>query len=243
MVAELRSLIELYLSQKPTRNPSRLAAKSGVSYATLRRILQNEVSTVSLETTVSILRVITTLSESLNFIEKHYPSSGQTIKEFSSKLASSNFAPLGFVSLLDDYDVWFTSILAERTKGVSIEELNRHIGENNAKKSIDKLEKAGFFEVKAGRFYLVEPDYNLGSSAQATLSVIRHLTKTFDEEKRTKDGHMLSYLVKGWSDEGLKLIRERLKAVAIELSEASNNPKYQGDKLAFAGVIAGTIEE
>jgi hypothetical protein len=194
-----------------------------------------------METAVAILRVFEKSSEILNFVEAHYPKSGKMFKEFASKLHSDSFAPKELTDLLFDYSCWFFSVLAERSEGVAISELEYHLGVEHARRAIKEFEECDLVEFKDNRYHLKDKDYILSGNARIQLEIIKHICDTYDESKKSDAGHMLVNLTKQWNDEGLKFVRETLKEAAIKINEASNNEIYMGSKTCMFGIVSSAM--
>ncbi len=69
----LQLAIQSYLGQFPRLTVKALSMRTGVPYATLRRIIQSEVNDIKDETIFRIIDRVLTKTEQLEFIREHYP--------------------------------------------------------------------------------------------------------------------------------------------------------------------------
>jgi hypothetical protein len=243
MIDELRKRVECYLSEKPqVRNPSKLAKDASLPYTTVRRIIQGEVSSVTIETAVSLLSVFAKKDEILDFVERNFPVSGKMIKRFNAPLPQEAFAKKELLEAIEDYGCWYAASLAERSCGVSIDELARSIGEQRANDAIEELDRHELIECKNGRYSLKDRDFSQSGNARSVLNELGHYISAYNERRRGEPGFMLANLTTGWSEEGLALVRETIKEAAINLMEASKNPKYSGDHACFIGMLSGRLD-
>jgi hypothetical protein len=95
------SLIERWLNEKPRRSLQALTRVSGVPYPTLRRIVQKECEP-STDSAMSVLNVVATLSESLEYfsdvdpIKKFYARVSANMSKASPELIETYFDPEPF---------------------------------------------------------------------------------------------------------------------------------------------------
>lgn len=243
MVEDLAARVEAYLAGGKSRTLHRLSRDSGVPYITLRRIVQREVKSVTLETAAAVLREISTLEETLAFVDKWLPESGRIIREFHSKLGPGPMASHDVLELSKDYRHWLGICLAERASGVSSDELAERLGKKNAALVMARLEEAELVEVKNNRAHLKSRNFTGIGDPHFVLTELKHFADTYDVARRAEPGHLLSSAVSGLNDEGLRVVRETLRDAAIKLAEVSKDSRYIGDKTCFWGLIAGTFGE
>lgn len=81
MLEELAQVINTYIAGHKSRNLRSLSVRSGVAYATLRRIVQKE-TVPNMETVLSIMQYITNKEDGIHFLKKHYPGFGAFLKNF-----------------------------------------------------------------------------------------------------------------------------------------------------------------
>jgi hypothetical protein len=246
MVADLAARIEAYISSSKSRSLCKLGRESSVPYTTLRRIATNEVKTVGMGTCIAILRVFENSDAIVAFLRKHFPESEEFIKVFTASLTSKNLSTRDIEDLLGNYSVWYTVCLAERKSGVSGDELERVLGERNARESLELLEMASLVECIDGRYHLKEKNFNTSGSPKPKLAEIKHFCDTYDEKRRSDPGHFLANLVVEWNDDGLTFVRETLRDAALKIFEGSRDSRYVtgqgGLKMGFFGVVAGILE-
>jgi hypothetical protein len=241
MVDDLKERIESYVAGSKSRSLCKLAKDSNVPYSTIRRITQHEVSCVNQEIAVAILRVFATPEDIIKFIEDYYPESGKAFREFTSNLGS--FAKRDVLDLIADYGIWYAVCLMEKKDGTSREALVNYLGEVKTQKVLDNLLTIDLIESdESGKLHLKNKNFSTSGSAAAILSIIRHITLSYEEEQRALPGHMLANLTTGWNEKGLTLVRETLKDAAVKLIEASKNPEYVGDITCAFGVIASVLD-
>lgn len=241
MVDDLKERIDAYVNSSKSRSLCKLAKDSNIPYSTIRRIIQGEVSCIQQETAVSILRVIEKPEAIIDFIEKHYPASGKAFKAFTSKFNS--FAKRDVLDLIADFNTWYAVCMAEKTEGITKAKLIKYLGEVTTQKVLDRLTDAELIEQTDGRWHLKVKDFSTSGNASAVLAIIRHITQSYEEERRAENGHMLANLTTGWNEKGLALVRETLKDAALKLINASKDPEYQGETTCAFGIIASVLDK
>jgi hypothetical protein len=81
LLAELQAAIANHLEAHKNLSIQSISNKSGVSYSTIRRILQNEANDVRDETILSLILVVMPQDQRLQFLQTHYPSLGALLQD------------------------------------------------------------------------------------------------------------------------------------------------------------------
>lgn len=81
LLAELQAAIASYLENHKNLSIQSISNKTGVSYSTIRRILQNEANDVRDETILSLILVVMPQAQRLQFLQSYYPSLGALLRE------------------------------------------------------------------------------------------------------------------------------------------------------------------
>ncbi len=84
----LQLAIQSYLERFPRLTVKALSMRTGVPYATLRRIIQSEVNDIKDETIFRIIDRVLTKAEQLEFIREHYPVLSRIMSEQAPAEAS-----------------------------------------------------------------------------------------------------------------------------------------------------------
>ncbi|HYX12954.1 MAG TPA: hypothetical protein VE944_01020, partial [Nostoc sp.] len=75
----VQALLKSYFGRYPRVTIKALSVRTGVPYATLRRILHSEVNEIKDETVFKLLERVLSKNEQVDFIRSHYPSLGRMI--------------------------------------------------------------------------------------------------------------------------------------------------------------------
>jgi transcriptional regulator with XRE-family HTH domain len=154
----LCTAIESWLSGKATRNLSVLARLSGVSYSTVRRIMQLE-NEPSMETALKLADIVMSRVERIEFAKVHAPSLAKNIAEVSYKsddemlmeyINNSSFVPV--------------ILLASHATGTNHEEVRYWFGDDMALR-FDELVESGLLSRCDSNWRL---DKEIGSVSRST---------------------------------------------------------------------------
>ncbi|SMF53285.1 hypothetical protein [Pseudobacteriovorax antillogorgiicola] len=226
LVDDLAVEIRHYLDGHRNRNLRTLERKSGVSYATIRRIVQNEVGNPSIEKTViPILSQIMPTKDVAKFLSLHDIPLADFIKTFSEYKDKS--------IVLTDLDQRI--ILAARAKeGTTRERIVWEHGNTSGLKRLEHLLNEGVLKEVNGRI-LCEDHYI--PSIDGVLIEIEKSARNFNKDKIGHGayyGHFSGSM--SWPD------YERLRAVAKEywdtVQDISENPTPGPEVIANVNILA-----
>ncbi len=243
VVDELSGRITSYIDDGKNRTLHRLSKDSGVPYITVRRIVQKEVKTVALENAIALL---TAMGESdsaavVSLVEKWFPEGGKVIREFHEKLSSAKVVDKAISDQMPNYNFWATLSLAERSCGVSPDQLSKLLGVREAKEALEELEAIDAIEFRGGNVHLKQKSFTTSGNPKFVLSELVHMSRAYDVKRRSEPGHLLSTVVTGLNKDGLDKLREVLKDAAIQVAAIAQEKSYAGEELAFCGIIGGTF--
>lgn len=218
--------IDNWLSVKGSRNLSMLARLSGVSYSTVRRIMQRE-NEPSMETALKLADIVMTRVERIEFAKVHAPGLSRNIAEVAYKsdddsmleYMNASYAPL--------------LVLASHAIGTNHDEVRYWFGDEMVRR-FDELIDGGHLSRLNGNWKL---DKDIGSVSRATarefLSAFCRMAPVVnDSVDHASVGHV------GWESVNAKT------AVAIfhlamnfirEAVKLSNDTANRGDVLVFFG--------
>lgn len=194
-------IVEKYLeSGNSSRRCASLAKKSGCSRSTIKRLVEEEVTTIHADTAWSLLKIFNGIEESLDIMEKAYP------KWY--KVHGEHWRDIQIKSLSAGHLVWnkARSHFLDRagTMGVTKDWVIKKYGEEGLK-DIKYLLENGIIEIRNGKYYTVH-----GLYTDSSVSVIRRMiynAKSFDHE-RVGDGYFWSRFVEALTDKHGEEFRE-----------------------------------
>lgn len=218
--------IDAWLSVKGSRNLSLLARRAGVSYSTVRRIMQKE-NEPGMETALKIADVVMSRPERVRFAEVHAPSLARNLAEVSYKTDDDSM--LEFVS--EAYAPLI--VLASHATGTNHDEVRYWFGEAMVRR-FDELIDSGHLMRLNGNWKL---DKEIGSVSRTTAreflsAFCRMAPEANDSVDHASVGHV------GWesvnSETAIAIFHLAMNFVrdAVKLA---NDKANKGDVLVFFG--------
>lgn len=228
---ELQMAIEEYISLSSVRSVAFLARKSGLPYSTVRRAAQGE-GTPTFATVVSILEVIMTCKDLLQFVSKHFPGAYETLSTmFSNSFSKGETAPISEAQLKQ---YLFNPIsnhilhLCLCGSGTTEQKIQLMFGELGMRK-LRAMMKDGYI-VSNGETLTFYRENLSKRPFIVFLRDIEVLTEIFDAENLNSDAALLATIIESVSLTGLA----KIKAAGLEYLQAMRH-------LSEAHSDAGTI--
>ncbi len=199
MLADLKLLINEWMSERPTRNLSLLSRQSGVPYPTLRRVYQQE-NSPTLETVLALLNIVAPTESALNFLAKHFPSVGSWVGKlvtgYDTRISSDDFNE----ELRDR--ISFAIITLASAGGTSFETIDAMFGEYGLTKlrrllEIEAIvERDGQLRCRYENFSVLDP--------RLVLEQIRHTVDLFDMSQLGQTAVCAQLHTDGLSEQGVR---------------------------------------
>lgn len=235
MIHDLQIRIERYLAEGKSRTLQGLATKAGVSYSTLRRVVQDEVKTIDLANALGILQVITTWQDALAFLNTHFPESGRYFSSIAEKKQISENINGTLESALLDFEKFVVISLAATPEGTNREQVYAALGGHGAAVMEEMLNDGMLVTVK-GRIFTAQlnfASFDLTNQAVQVGHCLRFLRKENIGKKRQHAGIHTD----GVDREGQKQIHAILQQALADIDEVA--AKRKGSLPIFYGVTMG----
>ena len=235
LVAAVVDRIEEYLNGHESRTKSTLAMKSGVSYSTLRRLINKDVESPNLDTTVvPILSVFMTPKEISSLVGPYIPAYASFYLDDTDAFESKG---------VDWEDLDGRLVLLSRGKnGISLQRIEKLWGQKGFKRS-EYLTQKGILKEENGVLYPAVHKVK-GACPKATLDKIETAARNFDLDNLGKGG-FFDYLSTRMLKSDFEHIRSLVKQVVdhIKISEARELSANDECVLVEMAMFADILEE
>lgn len=128
IVDDLRQAIGRWLEGNQVRNVGMLATKSGVSHSSIRRVLNEECKSIDFTNAFAILQVTCSWQETLEIMQKHYPSTIANIRTMSEVMRVTEAIDHDLEQALLDYEAFTIVSLADMPEGTTVDEVVEILG-------------------------------------------------------------------------------------------------------------------
>jgi hypothetical protein len=237
VVQELAGFITDYLDTSKNQTLHRLSKESKVPYITLRRIVQNEVKTVSLENVLSIMQLVTNWNELLLFLEKYYPDTGSWLASRQKFHHRNEVAKTELVEAISDFEGYIITTLAGTPEGTTEEVVTDTLGKGS-KRKLEMLLSSDVLTVKNGKIFTSQQTFT-HFDLQSAIQRVGYCLRMIREENIGQHKQMVSILTEGVSREGQMEIHKLLEKTQIQLDELCKN--HPGQETIFTNIIMGAV--
>lgn len=228
--ADLSSYIDAYLSGSKTRSLMGLATKSGVAYTTIRRMLQCE-QNPSLSTALSVMQVVATDEQIVEFAKKHWPDKASIIEKHAQ--LSKDVDKEALFAAISDPDSFQLLCLSSMDEGVSASDAFRIVGAR-AERKLEKLLSIGIIEEKRGHFYSKEFLLSdLRPIANAIHNSAELLVRGYEYQAEAA-----TWQVDGLNEEGIRAVKTLVKEFAEKLQDIRRAPDCKGSSSTVVAAFA-----
>ncbi|MES2743792.1 MAG: hypothetical protein V4655_00135 [Bdellovibrionota bacterium] len=225
LVEELQREIERWMSSRRNGNLSVLSRLTGVSYPTLRRIMQAEF-TPNLETVMQVVSIILDDKQGRVFLCRHFPDFAPIFK----KQEEVGYRMLNLAGLLQTLtkEEFMVFNLASG-QGVTMARLHQKLGQQ-ADFAIARLTAADLIEVQGEVVKTKIKNVSLTNIEE----VLHHMTlaiSCFDRERVNDYGSQYGIFSDRLNQEGIEAAHTAMLEAKKKLVEVFTDPKYFGDEL------------
>ena len=187
LIEEVRDRVRQYLDENPKRSITSLARKSGLSYSTVRRLVNNETSQCGIDTTIiPILSVFLSREEIYELIGKYDEKFASVWKPLNDG-GYQYMKPSQKVESWREFDQHIIG-LAQHPEGVTKERIIRDLGEMAGLKRAEELCTIGLLRIVNDKFFTFTEHYT-DPSATSMLEKISLLAKGFNQENLGQGAH------------------------------------------------------
>ncbi len=235
MLNDLAQLVRDYLDGHKNRSLKRLSMRTGVAYATLRRILlQNTVP--NMESILPLIQFICSKEQGVAFLKTHFSSFGIWLEEYFS--GDQDFADANMNHLIKDKENFVIISLAATDSGTTRENVHELLGVIGGQK-INNLIDHGILVEEQGRLRTTKKEFGC-VDPDSVLAQIKNAAEIFNKDRLRSSTAMAGIQTDGVSEEGLKEIFKVM--VDAEMKVSKIRKKYRGNHTMFAGLILNAIE-
>ncbi len=234
LVGELQREIDQWMSSRRNGNLSVLSRLSGVSYPTLRRIMQAEF-TPNLETVMQVVSVILDDKQGRLFLCKHFPDFAPIFKK-QEEVGYRMLNMAGLLQTLTKEEFMVFNLASGQ--GVALARLHEKLGQQ-ADFAIQRLTAADLIEVNEG---MVKTKIKNVSFANLE-EVLHHMSlaiQCYDREKVNDYGSNYGIFSDRLNDEGIEAANLAILEAKKKLVEVFTDPKYFGDRL-YISVLSSSF--
>ncbi|SMF62360.1 hypothetical protein [Pseudobacteriovorax antillogorgiicola] len=235
MLNDLAIIIRSYLEGHKNRSLKGLSMRTGVAYATLRRIYQQD-ATPTMENILPIIQFVCSREEGIQFLKKHFSNFGSWLEDYFNE--DQEFIAHDLNRLIQDKENFIIISLAATERGTTRETIRELLGSFGEKKVHNLIDHGVLSEVKGviktiqSEFGSVDPD--------SVLAQIRNATEIFNKQRLGTSTAMAGMQTEGVSEEGLKKIFKVMVSAEMEISKIRK--ENIGEHTMFAGFILNVIE-
>ncbi len=238
LLKELQELIEAWLGSRKYANLSVLARISGVSYPTLRRIVQGEM-TPALQTVLQLAPVLQEQSQAQSFVARHFPEVAKLYRLTDRQGYALLNANEVFQSMSKEEFLVFS--MAAQKRGISRNRLAQRLGEG-AEDAIQRLLDAELIiEPIPGRLQTKDENV-LIAGLDNTLHRIKLAVDAFDRQREQEYGSYYGLFSNGLNDEGIKAAHRVLREAESKLMSIFQDEGLQGPKILYHAMISSFID-
>ncbi|HYX39810.1 MAG TPA: hypothetical protein VE954_42520 [Oligoflexus sp.] len=225
----LAQYIERWLSQSPRRSMQMLSRNSGVPYPTIRRVMQRE-GEQTLETALSILNLVASLEETLDYL-----SPVESVRKFYEKVSSrTTVAKQEMLEKFVGKDSFWVMALA-LTIGATKARVQNLLGSSGLA-VMDDMISEGFLRESEFEIYRANSDCStyFFHSSKVGRETVRHVN-----EMPASGRFFEQVVVCNVSEEGLNILMDSLKVAFDTGAEVAKN--HEGDILVGFSYVGKEI--
>ncbi|SMF41083.1 hypothetical protein [Pseudobacteriovorax antillogorgiicola] len=228
--------IEKYLNGHSSRSLSSLARRSGVSYATIRRLMQHDVAQPSIENTViPILSVFMSSKDVADLIAEYGNSSLISVWDENRTFQQSHS--------IDWENVDHRILLeARRSQGVSFESICIRYGKLIGAPRLSYLLENGFLRLENGN-YFISNEFEVDPSPKSSLHKIQAVAKNFDTS-HLGEGAFFDYFSGSIPGDSMDIVRGAAKDFIEVLEQEGGKDTSPDDEIMISvGLIADFLDD
>lgn len=236
LIEELQREIEQWMSSRRNGNLSILSRLSGVSYPTLRRIMQAEF-TPNLETVMQVISVILDDKTGRDFLCRHFPDFAPIFR----KQEEAGYRMLNMAGLLQTFTKEeFIVFNLANGQGVTMARLHEKLGQQ-ADFAVQRLLTADLIELKDQHVTTKIKNVNFANLDE----VLHHMSlavQVFDREKVNDFGSHYGIFSERLNTEGIEAANQAIWECKKRLVEVYTDPRFFGQKL-YLSVLSSSFME
>ncbi len=224
LVEDIQSAIERWMGTRRNGNLSVLSRLSGVSYPTLRRIMQAEF-TPNLQTVMQVVSVIMDDKEGRNFLCRHFPDFAPIFK----KQEEVGYRMVNLSGLLQGLNrVEFMVLNLAIGEGITLQKLQQKFGEQ-ADAAIQRLVAGELIEVSDECVKTKDKNITF-TNIDEVLHYMSLAVQCFNREKVNSYGSHYAIFSERLNDEGMQAANAAVLEAKQKLMEIFCDPKYFGSQ-------------
>lgn len=230
----LRQKINAYLSASPSRSIPQLAKKASVGEMTVRRISQGE-CTASLETMLSLLKIVATDEEMREIVHEAHPLLAASFEKIWGKSAAISEPTLN--EAIKTHAGCYIVNMASTRRGTSREEIQTVLGRQGLR-VLEQLMASGHLVEKDNIIHLTNPEFTVVDTPTA----VAQLRNLIDMHRIGTPGAAVTTQTESVNEEGLRAILDVFIEAANRVAEIRQDPKYNGKIPFFFGAFLNRFE-
>lgn len=242
LLAELQAALITFMDKHKNLSIQSISNKTGISYSTIRRILQNEANDVRDETILSLILIVMQKPERLQFLESYYPSLGALLKESPSmdrdELELDHFK-LRFYRFKDPHN--YILKLALTAHGTTRKDIFRILGERGISALDEMIEDKFLHEDKNQRIEHAQQG-SLLMNADDILHQIKKDADYFDKSMVGSPFARLAHLSASLSQTAYNELIELVNDFIKKSNRLKEVPHKQGSIPVFIDVMVNTYD-
>lgn len=234
VINTLREAVSRWESEKKTRSLSMLARLSQVSYSTVRRMMQGETVSPSIENCLSIAEVVMTVREQSKFANQLHP----TLEKNRTNLSYPVDEDLS--EFLDDEGFFPALLLSSHKNGTDEDEVRYYFGQEVAR-NFKKLVDLGHLS-RCGKRWKLDKDIGTVKLGVGR-SLLSILAKISPSENDSIPDSSVAHV--GWEsvdDKTAVALFHLSISFARESVELISNKDNRGDNLVFFGTLFNVLK-
>lgn len=234
LVLELQREIEQWMNSRRNGNLSVLSRLSGVSYPTLRRIMQAEFSP-NLETVMQVVSVVLDQKQATEFLCRHFPDFAPLFRrQDESGYQLVNVSGLAETFTREDFLIFN---MASGHNGTTKQRIREKLGEAG-ERSLNRLLGSDLITVEGDAIRAKVGNMSL-TSLEAVVHHMSLAIQSFDRERLNEGGSTYGLFSERLNAPGIEAASQALIECRKKLLEIFTNPDYLGDRL-FYSVLASS---
>ena len=237
MIPDLQKIVRAYLDDGRGRTVQSVAARSGVSASTIRRIAQGEIKETSLANAIAILKVTASPSESFAFLKAHFPETGKYFERVSKVAGITEQVGEGLERALYDGEQFTIISLASTPGGTTTKQVTSVLG-SAAEAKLEDLLDLGILTLEGDRFHTAQPEFAPTDNTNL-LAQIGHCSRFIRNEHQGQQKQHCAVRTNGVSREGQVKIHAILQKALEDAGEAI--AQHPGSVPIFLTALMGTF--
>ncbi len=241
LLADLQAAVASYLESHKNLSIQSVSNKTGVSYSTIRRILQNEANDVRDETILALILVVMQQPQRLLFLQQYYPALGALLKEAQSgDHASMDHERLRLYRYKDPHN--YILKLALTLQGTTRRDIERLLGERGSTALDEMLENRFLIEDKEGR--ILHPAHgSLIMNADDILHQIKKDADYFDKSLIGSPFARMAHLSASLSPEAYEELMQLVTDFLKRSDQLKESQAKQGSVPVFVDLMINTYDK